>query len=247
MTATAYSSSEVFDTWAQVYDEQPNPLLMLEHRFLSQILPDLSGFDVLDVGCGTGRWLQLLTSRGPASLTGVDSSPQMLHHAATKLGAACCLRLGSCVALPIPNATIDLVVSSFVLSYLESVQNFARELHRVTRPGATVFLTDMHPETAASCNWKRSFTHESSKETIRAHGYSLQKITDIFEAHGFELLTNIQPTFDSEERKSSRRTEDRSCTKLARTSLPFIFCSCEKSRSYRKLQRQAKTFKPSVL
>jgi cytosine/adenosine deaminase-related metal-dependent hydrolase/ubiquinone/menaquinone biosynthesis C-methylase UbiE len=201
VTATAYSSTDEFDTWAQVYDEQPNPLLMLEQRFLSQILPDVSGLDVLDAGCGTGRWLQLLVSRGPASLTGVDSSPKMLHHAATKLGAACSLRLGSCVALPVLDATIDLVVSSFVLSYLESVQNFARELHRVTRPGASIFLTDMHPETAASCNWKRSFTHEDSKETIRAHRYPLQKITDIFLALGFELLTNIQPTFDSEERK----------------------------------------------
>jgi cytosine/adenosine deaminase-related metal-dependent hydrolase/ubiquinone/menaquinone biosynthesis C-methylase UbiE len=201
VTATAYSSSDVFDTWAQVYDEQPNPLLMLEQRFLSQLLPDVSGLDVLDVGCGTGRWLQLLVSRGPASLTGVDSSPKMLHHAATKLGTACSLRLGSCVALPILNATMDLVVSSFVLSYLENLQIFARELHRVTRPGATVFLTDMHPETAASRNWTRSFTHEDSKETIRAHRYSLQKITDIFQAHGFELLTNIQPSFDSEERR----------------------------------------------
>nr|WP_281376731.1 methyltransferase domain-containing protein [Edaphobacter lichenicola] len=201
VTATAYSSSDVFDTWAQVYDEQPNPLLMLEQRFLSQILPDVSGLDVLDAGCGTGRWLQLLASRGPASLTGVDSSHKMLHRAATKLGAACSLRLGSCVALPIPTAAMDLVVSSFVLSYLESLQNFARELHRVTRPGATVFLTDMHPETAALCDWKRSFTHEDSTETVPAHRYSLQEITDIFQAYGFELLTNIQPDFDSEEKK----------------------------------------------
>ena len=32
VTATASSSFDVFDTWAQVYDEQPNPLLTLEQQ-----------------------------------------------------------------------------------------------------------------------------------------------------------------------------------------------------------------------
>jgi cytosine/adenosine deaminase-related metal-dependent hydrolase/ubiquinone/menaquinone biosynthesis C-methylase UbiE len=200
VTATAYSSPDVFDTWAQVYDQQPNPLLILEQRFLSQMLPDVSGLDVLDAGCGTGRWLSLFASRNANSLIGVDSSAEMLHRAATKIGPTCSLRLGSCVALPILDATIDLVISSFVLSYLEGLPDFARELHRVTRPGATVFLTDMHPDTAASCNWTRSFTHQGSTENVQSHRHPLQKITDVFQTLGFELHANIQPHFDSEER-----------------------------------------------
>ena len=199
--ATALSSFDVFDTWAQVYDEQPNPLLMLEQRFLSQMLPDINGLHVLDAGCGTGRWLQFLAPRGTASLIGVDSSTKMLHRAADKIGTACSLRLGTCAALPIPDGTIDLVVSSFVLSYLESLKDFARELHRVTRSGGHIFLTDMHPDTAVTCNWTRSFTHDGSTERLRVNGHSLQMIIDTFEACGFVLLANIQPTFDLEERK----------------------------------------------
>ncbi len=86
MTAAAVSHSEAFDTWAQVYDEQPNPLLLLEQRFLSEMLTDIAGLDVLDVGCGTGRWLQLLESHLPKSLVGVDTSAQMLHRAQPNLG-----------------------------------------------------------------------------------------------------------------------------------------------------------------
>jgi cytosine/adenosine deaminase-related metal-dependent hydrolase/ubiquinone/menaquinone biosynthesis C-methylase UbiE len=201
VTATAFSSFDVFDTWAQVYDEQPNPLLMLEQRFLSQMLPDINGLDVLDAGCGTGRWLQLLAPRGSASLIGVDSSTKMLHRAAEKIGTACSLRLGTCTALPTADGVIDLVLSSFVLSYLESLKDFARELHRVTRPGANVFLTDMHPDTAITCNWTRSFTHDGSTERLRVSGHSLQTIIDTFKACGFVLLANIQPTFDLDERK----------------------------------------------
>jgi cytosine/adenosine deaminase-related metal-dependent hydrolase/ubiquinone/menaquinone biosynthesis C-methylase UbiE len=197
---TMATPSDVFDTWAQVYDEQSNPLLMLEQRFLVRMLPDARGIDVLDAGCGTGRWLQLLASHRPASLTGVDASPQMLQRAAAKLGPASTLRLGSCVALPVQNATADLVLASFVLSYIENVEVFARELHRVARPGATVFLTDMHPETAISCSWKRSFKVNGTTEHLRTMSHSLQQITDIFQACGFELLTCIEPSFSSQEK-----------------------------------------------
>jgi cytosine/adenosine deaminase-related metal-dependent hydrolase/ubiquinone/menaquinone biosynthesis C-methylase UbiE len=200
MTTMMATPSDVFDTWAQVYDEQPNPLLALEQRFLTRMLPDVGGLDVLDAGCGTGRWLHLLAPQRPASLVGVDASPQMLQRASAKLGAASTLRLGSCTALPLQSATADLVLASFVLSYLESVDAFARELHRVTRPGATVFLTDMHPDTAISCNWKRSFKANGTEEHLQTSGHSLQQITDAFQARGFELLTRIEPSFDSHEK-----------------------------------------------
>jgi ubiquinone/menaquinone biosynthesis C-methylase UbiE len=200
MTTTMASPSDVFDAWAPVYDEQPNPLLALEQRFLSRMLPDIGGLDVLDAGCGTGRWLQLLAPHRPASLTGVDTSPQMLQRASAKLGATSTLCLGSCVALPVENASTDLVLASFVLSYLESVETFARELHRITRPGATVFLTDMHPDTATSRNWKRTFKTNGTEEHLQTNRHSLQQITDDFQACGFEILTRIEPGFDSPER-----------------------------------------------
>jgi cytosine/adenosine deaminase-related metal-dependent hydrolase/ubiquinone/menaquinone biosynthesis C-methylase UbiE len=200
MTTMAVSPSDVFDIWAQVYDEQPNPLLALEQRFLSRMLPDVGGLDVLDVGCGTGRWLQLLTSHRPASLVGVDTSPEMLQRASAKLGTKSTLHLGSCTALPVQSATADLILASFVLSYLESVDTFARELRRVARPGANIFLTDMHPDTVASCNWKRSFKANDTEENIQTTHYSLKQITDAFQSCGFELLTHIEPSFDSHEK-----------------------------------------------
>jgi cytosine/adenosine deaminase-related metal-dependent hydrolase/ubiquinone/menaquinone biosynthesis C-methylase UbiE len=206
MTAAAVSPSQAFDTWAQVYDEQPNPLLLLEQRFLSQILPEINGLDVLDAGCGTGRWLQLLASSHPTSLIGVDASAEMLRRAATKLGSAASLRLGSCTALPIGDAAVDLVLASFVVSYLENVNSFARELYRVTRPGATVYLTDMHPDTAISCNWKRSFKVNAKEEQIPVSRRFIQQITDSFQSCGFELLTLIEPHFELAEKKIFEQT-----------------------------------------
>src|SRR6266481_4480512 len=185
MTTMALSS-DVFDIWAKVYDEQPNPLLALEQRFLSRMLPDVSDLDVLDAGCGTGRWLQLLAPLRPATLVGVDTSPEMLQRASAKLGAKSTLRLGSCTALPVQSATADLILASFVLSYLDSAETFAREIHRVARPGANIFLTDMHPDTALSLNWKRSFKANETEEHLEIRTYSLQQIIDTFQSHASE-------------------------------------------------------------
>ena len=200
MTTMAVSSSEVFDIWAQIYDEQPNPILTLEQRFLSRMLPDVEGLDVLDAGCGAGRWLQLLASHRPASLVGVDSSAGMLQRASTRLGTAASLLLGSCAALPVQNSTADVILASFILSYLQGVQAFARELYRVARPGAVIFLTDIHPDAAASFNLKRSFKTNGTEEFLHTNDYSLPQICDTFQACGFELLTCVEPTLDSRDK-----------------------------------------------
>ncbi len=191
---------EAFDAWSEVYDTQPNPLLALEERVLGSMMPDVRGLDVLDAGCGTGRWLEWLVARSPRSLLGVDISPAMLLLAGIKLSHNCSLRLGSCTALPVNDTSCDMVLSSFVVSYLADLEAFAREIDRVARPGATIFLADMHPETEAFCGWKRSFKAKGAETHIRATRWDLQDITQAFQARGFKFVSCTEPAFGPEER-----------------------------------------------
>ena len=191
---------EAFDAWAEVYDTQANPLLALEERVLGSMMPDVRGLDVLDAGCGTGRWLQRLVNRSPRSLVGVDISPAMLLLAGIKLSHNCSLRLGNCTALPIGDTACDIVLSSFVVSYLGDLEDFAREIDRVARPGATIFLADMHPETEAFRGWKRSFKAKGAETQIRARRWDLQHITQAFQSRGFKLVSLTEPAFGLEER-----------------------------------------------
>jgi cytosine/adenosine deaminase-related metal-dependent hydrolase/ubiquinone/menaquinone biosynthesis C-methylase UbiE len=192
---------EAFDAWSEVYDTQPNPLLALEERVLGSIMPDVRGLDVLDAGCGTGRWLQKLADQSPRSLLGVDISPAMLLLAGIKLSRTCSLRLGNCTALPVSDTACDMVLSSFVLSYLDDLDTFAREIDRVARPGATIFLTDMHPETEAFRGWKRAFKVKGAETQITARGWDLQQIIQAFQARGFKLVSLNEPAFGEEERQ----------------------------------------------
>ncbi len=74
----------LFDRWAAVYDRDVNPLLQLEERWLAALLPETRGSHILDIGCGTGRWLRQLEAMSPTALTGADPSPAMLARAREK-------------------------------------------------------------------------------------------------------------------------------------------------------------------
>jgi cytosine/adenosine deaminase-related metal-dependent hydrolase/ubiquinone/menaquinone biosynthesis C-methylase UbiE len=189
-----------FDRWAQVYDEQPNPLLQLEHRYLAKMLPVIHLLDVLDVGCGTGRWLQTLATQSPRSLTGVDASSKMLNRAVAKVGDQAELSVGECGSLPISSQSKDLILASFVISYLPDLDAFAAECRRVCRTDGDLFLTDMHPATAQRCSWKRSFKAGDTSVELESQSRSLPAILACFEAHGFTLSALIEPTFGVPER-----------------------------------------------
>jgi cytosine/adenosine deaminase-related metal-dependent hydrolase/ubiquinone/menaquinone biosynthesis C-methylase UbiE len=186
---------KAFALWAEVYDHQPNPFLSVEERYAEQLLGEVEGRDVLDVGCGTGRWLKLIAPRGPRQLIGIDSSSAMLDRAQTKLGGAADIRLGDCCGLPLLTSSIDIVIASFVLSYLESLENFAAELRRVTRPGGRVLVTDLHPQTTSSCGWKRGFRSKSGSVELRTHYRTLQEIIDGFGSVGFRANSILEPSF----------------------------------------------------
>jgi cytosine/adenosine deaminase-related metal-dependent hydrolase/ubiquinone/menaquinone biosynthesis C-methylase UbiE len=190
-----------FDLWAQVYDEQPNPLLQLEHRYLAKMLPAIHSLDVLDAGCGTGRWLQTLATQSPRSLTGVDASTKMLHCAAAKVGDKAELSVGECAALPISSQSKDLILASFVISYLPDLDAFAAECKRVCRADGNLFLTDMHPATAQRCSWKRSFKSGDTSVELESQSCSLPAILACFEAHGFTLSALIEPAFGAPEQR----------------------------------------------
>src|SRR5215469_18545851 len=195
------ASRDAFSLWSQVYDHQANPLLSLEERFLFELLLPVKGLDVVDVGCGTGRWLQRLSPFGPGSLTGVDSSPTMIDCARKKLRASATVMVGEAESMPLRNSSADLIVASFVASYIPEIYQLAAEVLRVARPAARVYLSDLHPATASACKWKRSFKSAGTEVELATYGYSVTEVINWFEAFGFEVSLLLEPAFESPERE----------------------------------------------
>lgn len=108
--------------------------------------------NLLDAGTGTGRILELLSSRVRRA-TGVDNSPEMLaiaRHRLERAGAHHCqVRLGELYRLPFRTATLesgfDVVIFHQVLHYLDEPQAAVAEVARVLKPAGRVLIADFAP------------------------------------------------------------------------------------------------------
>jgi cytosine/adenosine deaminase-related metal-dependent hydrolase/SAM-dependent methyltransferase len=197
----AASAGEAYRQIAPSYDRAPNPMLSLEQRYLKCLLPSIAGRDVVDVGCGTGRWLALLAPLKPRSLTGLDISPEMLSEAGRKVGSKANLILADYTSLRLPRASADLVFCSFLASYISDLEVLAARLRRLLRPKGIVFLTDLHPVTTTKLGWRRGFQVEESFVDVPTTTHSLGAITSAFAKVGMCISVTLEPEFGRPERE----------------------------------------------
>jgi ubiquinone/menaquinone biosynthesis C-methylase UbiE len=102
-----------------------------------------SGARILDVGCGTGRWLRRYSAIG-YRVTGVDATPAMLL-LARHLGTAVPLIAGEAHCLPFADAIFDCVSDITVVQHIPtSLQPPALgEMLRVVKPGGRLILMEL--------------------------------------------------------------------------------------------------------
>ena len=101
------------------------------------------GLAWLDDGCGNGSFTEsLLRRQRPATVVGVDPSPEQLAFARQRVSTVGVRFLQGCAqALPLSDASVDAAVMALVLFFLADPQQGIRELVRVTRPGGTIILS----------------------------------------------------------------------------------------------------------
>jgi malonyl-CoA O-methyltransferase len=135
-----------YDRWAEFYDGDDNPLVLLEEIHIGDLIGDTAGITVADIGCGTGRHTLRLAASG-ARVTGVDFSEEMLRRASSKAAANGVRLVQHDLAqpLPLPHASFDLVLCCLVLDHISEIRTFFGELRRICRPRGAVVISVMHP------------------------------------------------------------------------------------------------------
>ena len=108
-----------------------------------EVLGDVSGLDVLDLGCGVAYFSAWLARRG-ARPVGLDVTPAQLETARrmqAETGLSFPLVEASAEAVPLPDASFDLVLSEYGASIWCEPAAWVLEAARLLRPGGRlVFL-----------------------------------------------------------------------------------------------------------
>src|SRR5918998_4761549 len=140
--------------------------------------------NLVDLGTGTGRMLQLLAPRA-ARVVGLDASHAMLSVARANLEKAGLrgieLRQGDIYAPPFPRDTFDLVVIHQVLHYLDDPARAIREAARLLAPGGRMVVVDFAPH-------KLEFLRE-----VQAHrrlGFAPEQVSVWLEEAGLDCTLN---------------------------------------------------------
>ncbi|MCA1570106.1 MAG: class I SAM-dependent methyltransferase [Chloroflexi bacterium] len=125
------------DWWAPVI--APSAVRLLDR--LDGLLPADRPSTVVDIGAGTGSLALAALERWPSvEVIGVDPSRRMLDLAADaardrRLDERLRVEVGEAAHLPLPDASVDAAMSSFVIQLIPSRAAAVREALRVLRPG----------------------------------------------------------------------------------------------------------------
>jgi ubiquinone/menaquinone biosynthesis C-methylase UbiE len=131
---------QVAPTYNRRYRANSLPGVTLTLRSLVQ---NLSPASVLEVGCGTGRWLEELQELTP-QIYGIDLSPGMLHQAQRRLGRFG-LVCGRAWQLPFPSTTFDMIFCVHAFHHFERKEAFISEAFALLRPGGVLSIIGMDP------------------------------------------------------------------------------------------------------
>lgn len=129
------------------------------HPVMFRMLGEVAGLDVLDAGCGTG-YLSIKLAAAGARVTAIDYAPGMLEVAHGKIASSgfdvVCRQDSCCTLETVDSASVDVVVSNYVLQDLEDLGGALRSFHRVLRPGGRAVLVFGHPCFGTPCGIDRN-------------------------------------------------------------------------------------------
>jgi SAM-dependent methyltransferase len=160
----------------------------IEQVALLDLLPPVSGRLVLDAGCGTGRYVHLLTSLG-ARVIGVDLSAAMVGRARALSSRV--LR-GDMLQLPIADASCDVVVSGLAVIDIGDLDTAVAEWSRVLCHRGVVVYSTLHPA-GGELGWTRTFDVSGETRTLPAHWHCLDDHQRACRRAGLEIERIEQP------------------------------------------------------
>ncbi|KPL01949.1 MAG: hypothetical protein AMJ90_07210 [candidate division Zixibacteria bacterium SM23_73_2] len=179
-------------------DELNNPTMF-------EILGNISGKKILDLGCGEGYNARIMAKKG-AKVWGVDFSKKMIDFAIQKekkdkLGIV--YHPADAYNLKMfKNNTIDIVVCFMALQDIRDYQKAIKEAYRVLLKSGRFLFSIPHPcfETTEKQNYKRKLKDKLKEEMIHF------KVKDYFNAHSYTVPWKMKRLTQHFETTSFHRT-----------------------------------------
>jgi len=117
----------------------------LARKLVLDLIGEVGGRSVLDLGCGDGDLAITLCQHG-ARVVGLDVSPAMIAAASARARqehADAAFEVGTAAALAFPGGKFDVVVAVTILCFVADAAPVFREIARVLRPGGRLVICEL--------------------------------------------------------------------------------------------------------
>jgi SAM-dependent methyltransferase len=231
-----YDENDVFNRYMQRRQLPDNPNDTIEGPIFMEVLGDFKDTDVLDLGCGDGRFGIELLSGGCKSYIGIEASRRMVALAQEQLAP-----LGGVVEQCFiqdwnyPDRTFDLVLSRLSLHYVGDITSLFEHVYATLKPKGRFIFSVEHPvitshngsamQSAVRSNWIVDDYFSTGERDVKWMGSSVVKFHRTIEDY-FTALQKAQFSVETLREPGPQRdniSDDALYTRRKRIPLFLLF------------------------
>jgi SAM-dependent methyltransferase len=140
-----YDEEQVFAAYMHRRQRPDSPNDTLEKPILMELISDVRGAAVLDLGCGDGAFGVELLAAGCQSYTGLEPSTRMFQLAQKRVSpVGGTVHQETIEMWQYPSSTFDLVVSRLALHYVAEIEQTFQQVYQTLKPGGSFVFSVEH-------------------------------------------------------------------------------------------------------
>jgi ubiquinone/menaquinone biosynthesis C-methylase UbiE len=196
---------EAYNIWAEQYDANENKTRDLEGFSIKKTLSNIHFESCLEIGCGTGKNTEWLTSKSNKILA-VDLSYEMLLKAKNKIKSDKVEFIQADINNEwnfADNRQFDLATFSLVLEHIENLDNIFEKLSKVVKENGYVYIGELHPFKQYNGTEAR-FETENGLQRVTCFNHNISDFTNAAKHFGFTVVA-LDEFFDNNDRTNIPR------------------------------------------
>jgi ubiquinone/menaquinone biosynthesis C-methylase UbiE len=197
------NTKQAYNTWALQYDTNQNKTRDLEGQALRQTLANISFYNCLEIGCGTGKNTSWLVEKAK-HITAVDLSDEMLAKAKEKIisDKVDFMQADITTTWTFGNE-FDLVSFSLVLEHINDLEHIFQETSKSLKAGGYVYIGELHPYKQYAGS-KARFDTEAGQQVVECFDHHISDFIQIPLKYGL-MPVDINEYFDNNDRNEIPR------------------------------------------
>lgn len=189
-----------FSRAAESYDK----VAFLQRRVGESLLgklPDVTVDLSVDLGCGTGFFVEALQNKLKGDVVAFDLAEGMTRYVKQHNASRLCV-CGDAENIPLADASVDCIYSSLAIQWCEDNQTLFAEIFRVLKPGGKMLFSTLGPDTLAELKqaWSavddyvhvnRFVGRDSLQRAVKGAGFGAMELSEEMITLEYEQLKDL--------------------------------------------------------